>query len=54
MGAEVRGVDLGRPLEVETKAALLDAWHKNPFLLFREQDISEDALLQSADCFAAV
>jgi taurine dioxygenase len=49
IGAEVHGVDLGRPLDDETKAALLDAWHKHILLLFRDQDIPEDALLHSAD-----
>ena len=49
IGAEVRGVDLGQPLDSVTKAALLDAWHKHILLLFRDQVIPGDALLHSAD-----
>jgi taurine dioxygenase len=49
IGAEVRGVDLGKPLDRNTKKALLDAWHQHIVLLFRDQDIPGEALLHSAD-----
>ncbi len=36
-GAEVRGLDLSRPLDPETKAALNHAWAKHHVLVIREQ-----------------
>lgn len=42
MGAEIRGVDLKRPLDPETVAAIEDAWHEHIVLLFRDQDLSEE------------
>lgn len=49
IGAEIRGVDLGKPLDDRTKAALLAAWHEHILLLFRDQNIPGDALLHAAD-----
>ena len=39
IGAEIHGVDLGKPLDEKTRNALLNAWHDYLLLLFREQDI---------------
>jgi taurine dioxygenase len=40
LGAEVHGVDLGRPLDPATKQALHDAWMEHQVLFFREQAIT--------------
>ncbi len=40
LGAEVRGVDFGQPVDAETAAALNRAWADHLVLLFRGQDIS--------------
>jgi taurine dioxygenase len=49
IGALVQGVNLGEPLESRVQSTLLDAWHEHILLLFRDQQISDDALLHSAD-----
>ena len=49
IGAEVRGVDLGQPLSSDTRHELLEAWHKYVLLLFRNQNLTDEALLSSGD-----
>ena len=49
LGAEVAGLDLRAPLDAATVAAIEDAWHEHIVLVFRDQDLDEDAQL----CFAA-
>ncbi len=49
LGAEVAGLDLREPLDAATVAAIEDAWHEHIVLVFRDQDLDEDAQL----CFAA-
>ena len=39
LGAEIRGVDGSRPIPTETRQAILDAWHQNLVLLFRDQQL---------------
>ena len=41
LGAEVRGVDLARPLDTETFTAIEQAYDSNSVLLFRDQSIDE-------------
>lgn len=47
IGAEVRGVDLSRPVAPDTAARLRDAWHAHVLLLFRGQTLSDAALKAS-------
>ncbi len=54
IGAEIHGVDLGKPLDEKTRNALLNAWHDYLLLLFREQDISDDALIHSSDWIGSI
>jgi taurine dioxygenase len=54
IGAEVRGVDLSRPLDAATQAALLDAWHAHIVLLFRDQAIETEDQLRFASYFGPV
>jgi taurine dioxygenase len=45
LGAEVRGVDLSRPLDAATVSAVMEAWRAHLVLLFRHQDIDDAALI---------
>jgi taurine dioxygenase len=43
IGAEVRGIDLNRPIDDATYEALSAAWMKHLLLIFPEQSISDEA-----------
>ncbi len=51
LGAEVRGLDLREPLDGATISDLVDAWHEHIVLVFRDQDLDEDAQLRFARQF---
>ena len=44
IGAEISGVDLSRPLDAATQAAIHDALLKWRVLFFRDQDLTNDQL----------
>ena len=48
---EVSGIDLWRPLDAETAAALRTAWQRSGVLLFRRQALSEAELVAFSDAF---
>ena len=50
-GAEIRGVDLTKPLARETVEAIRAAWDKHLVLVFRGQTISQDQQLKFASYF---
>jgi taurine dioxygenase len=50
-GAEIKGVDLTRPLARETVDAIKDAWDKNLVLVFRGQTVTQDQQLTFASYF---
>jgi taurine dioxygenase len=50
-GAEIRGVDLTKPLSRETVEAIKDAWNKHLVLVFRGQTITQDQQLKFASYF---
>ncbi len=54
LGAEVAGLDLREPLDAATVAAIEDAWHEHIVLVFRDQDLDEDAQLRFAAQFGAL
>jgi taurine dioxygenase len=54
IGAEVRGVDLSRPLDDETLRQIKDAWHAHAVLVFRDQKLTEDAQREFASNFGPV
>ncbi|MGB0632816.1 MAG: TauD/TfdA dioxygenase family protein [Alphaproteobacteria bacterium] len=54
IGAEIRGVDLSKPLDDDTVAAITDAWHEHIVLLFRDQDIDTDRQIAFAEHFGDV
>jgi taurine dioxygenase len=49
LGAEVRGVDLSKPLDDATKAFVQAAWRDNLVILFRGQSIGDEHLLSMAE-----
>ena len=54
LGAEIRGLDLGEPLDALAIAAIEDAWHEHIVLVFRDQDLDEDAQLRFAGRFGTL
>tara|TARA_R110000868_G_scaffold11116_10_gene54521 strand:+ start:13276 stop:14106 length:831 start_codon:yes stop_codon:yes gene_type:complete len=51
LGAEIRGLDLRRPLDPATIDRLRSAWLEHLVLVFRDQPISEDDQIRFAACF---
>jgi taurine dioxygenase len=54
LGAEVRGLDIGQPLDEPTVAALRAAWLDHCVLLFRQQSLNDDQLLAFTGQFGAL
>src|SRR5438477_10410037 len=50
-GAEIKGVDLTKPLSKETVAAIKQAWGQHLVLVFRGQELSQDDQLRFASYF---
>jgi taurine dioxygenase len=42
IGAEIVGIDLSQPMSDALFAKILDTWHRNLVILFRDQQLSED------------
>ena len=53
LGAEIRGVDLGRPLDDETTGAIRRAFLEHQVIFFRDQQLGPRQLLAVAHCFGA-
>ena len=51
LGAEIVGVDLSRPLDAATVAAIREAWKEHLVLLFRDQTLDEDDQVRFARHF---
>jgi taurine dioxygenase len=54
IGAEVRGVDLSRPLDAATAAELNRLWLDHVVLLFRGQKLEQADLLRTTEAFGTV
>jgi taurine dioxygenase len=54
IGAEIKGVDLSRPLSAQTLAVIKDAFHKYLVILFRGQKLSDDDQTRFAQSFGEV
>ena len=54
LGAEIGGLDLREPMDEATRAEVIDAWHEHIVLLFRGQDLDQDAQLRFATQFGSV
>ena len=50
-GAEIRGIDLSRPLSAREVEAVRDAWNRHLVLVFRGQQVSQDDQLRFAAYF---
>ncbi len=51
LGAEVRGIDAGRPIDDAAFAAILDAWHRHLVIVLRGQTLDEEAQVRFAERF---
>src|SRR5215213_2637262 len=54
IGAEIRGVDLARPLDVATSKAVHKAWLDHAVLLFRGLQLEQEDLLRVTEIFGEV
>jgi taurine dioxygenase len=54
LGAEITGLDLRKPLDDATVKAIRDAFDQYIFVVFREQELSEDDQLRAAGYFGKV
>tara|TARA_R110000787_G_scaffold169013_4_gene281745 strand:+ start:226 stop:1065 length:840 start_codon:yes stop_codon:yes gene_type:complete len=54
LGAEIKGLDLRNELDDQTRRALENTWHEHIVLLFRDQDLDEDAQIAFARRFGEV
>src|SRR5580704_5278803 len=54
LGAEIAGIDLREDLSAETFADIVDAWHKNLVIRFRDQSLSEDDQIRFAQHFGVL
>ena len=54
LGAEIRGVDLSRPLDEATFAAIQNAWHQHLVIVLRGQRLDEDEQVRFAERFGAL
>ena len=50
-GAEIRGLDLSTPMDIETRDAVIRAWLDHLILLFRDQDLSPEAQREFCEQF---
>ena len=54
LGAEIVGVDLRKDLSPQTVAAIVEAWHQNLVVLFRNQTPSEEEQMRFARHFGVL
>ena len=54
LGAEIVGLDVTRPIDEATIAALKQAWVDHLLLLFRKPDMTQEEQLRFASCFGRV
>ena len=54
IGAEIRGVDLSRPLTTEVRDAIHAAWLDHLVLLFRDQELTQQNLLEVTTIFGRI
>ena len=51
IGAEIRGVDLSKPVDEATRKEVYALWLKHLILLFRDQDLSQQQLIDATLIF---
>jgi taurine dioxygenase len=52
LGAEISGVDIGKPIDDATFAEIRRAWNENLVIFFRDQTLDDDALVAFGRRFA--
>lgn len=51
IGAEIRGVDLSKPLDAATRAEIYDLWLRHLVILFRDQELTPEQLIAATNNF---
>jgi taurine dioxygenase len=51
IGAEILGIDLSKPMSDGVFAKILDTWHRNNVILFRDQHLTEDDQVRFGERF---
>jgi taurine dioxygenase len=51
LGAEIRGIDISKPVGVESFGRILQAWHEHLVILLRGQDLDEEQQVAFAQRF---
>lgn len=51
IGAEIRGIDLRKPVDAETKKALHQAWLDHIVLIFRDQHLTQEQHMEATKIF---
>ena len=51
LGAEIVGIDAGRPIDDASFAEILDAWHRHLVIVLRGQTLDEDSQVRFAERF---
>ncbi len=51
IGAEIRGLDLSRPVDEATRAAVYQAWLDHTVLIFRDQKLTQEDHLRATSIF---
>ena len=54
LGAEISGIDVTQPLDAATVSAIKAAWHAHLVLVFRDQAVSDEALVAFSGNFGAL
>ena len=51
LGAEIRGVDLSKPIDAATREIVIDAFHRHLAIYFRDQELSDQDLVAATALF---
>jgi len=54
IGAEIRGVDLTKPIDSDTRAQVMQAFNDNIVVVFRGQELDEEQQVAAAEMFGKV
>lgn len=54
LGAEIRGLDLARPVDAPTREALLGLFWRHKVIVVRDQDVDPDGFIRFAELFGPV
>jgi taurine dioxygenase len=54
LGAEIRGLDLARPVDTPTREELLDLFWRHKVIVIRDQEVDPDGFIRFAELFGAI